>query len=530
MKKITLFCLMLVTALGFSQVPTSSPPALPSFGAGNFVSYFSGNGDITSSTNAFGATGAVTVVNILGTNPAQELTATTPGDGFQFVTSPTDLSEMTHIYFNFYVNGSVDPGEIINVNIQGPGTNYNKGFDPGALGTGTWVTVDIPLSDFALSNTSRDAITNLQFSAAGGNGFGPIYFDNIVFYKPAANPAADATLSDLKVDGQTIEGFSSTTFDYTYEVAVGTTQVPTVTGTASQAGSGSSNVSVTPAGSIAGTTNIDVTAPDGTTTQRYTVKFAEVAVPTTAPPFTPSFSNASDYLPIFSSTPQSDAPSMVNAYAGASIKDIMVEGNTIKRLDVPNPGAGFQFVMTPPVDLSQFTDVFFHMWVPAVDPGEVVSINIIGTGANYNTNFDPGALGTGTWVAVSKPLSELAGSGDPRNNITNIQFTGAGGTDGFGPVYLDNIIFFKSGTLSNDSVDLIETSVFNNPTDREWTIKTASAKIKSVQVFNILGKQVYSAKLDKNEVNIPAQGLNTGIYIARVQTDLGLKTIKLLRK
>ncbi len=45
-------------------------------------------------------------------------------------------------------------------------------------------------------------------------------------------PSNDATLSDLKVDGTTISGFSANTISYTYTVASGVTTVPTVTATA----------------------------------------------------------------------------------------------------------------------------------------------------------------------------------------------------------------------------------------------------------------------------------------------------------
>lgn len=93
-----------------------------------------------------------------------------------------------------------------------------------------------------------------------------------------------------------------------------------------------------------------------------------------------------------------------------------------------------------------------------------------------------------------------------------------------------NLVWNQAAVLSTKDNVLFESSISSNPTDREWIIKTPSTKIKSVQVFNILGKQVYSAKLDRNEAVIPALGLNSGIYIARIQTELGVKSIKLLRK
>jgi hypothetical protein len=71
-------------------------------------------------------------------------------------------------------------------------------------------------------------------------------------------------LSDLKVSGTTISGFSSGTLSYTYEVQVGTTTVPPVTATASASGA---TIAITPAVAIPGQTTVLVTAIDGTTTK-----------------------------------------------------------------------------------------------------------------------------------------------------------------------------------------------------------------------------------------------------------------------
>lgn len=92
-----------------------------------------------------------------------------------------------------------------------------------------------------------------------------------------------------------------------------------------------------------------------------------------------------------------------------------------------------------------------------------------------------------------------------------------------------NLVWNQPQTLSSDEISQFESTVLNNPTDTQWTIKTPNTRIKSVQIFNILGKRVYSVSLDKNEIMIPAYNLSSGIYIAKIQTELGTKSIKLLR-
>ena len=83
--------------------------------------------------------------------------------------------------------------------------------------------------------------------------------------------STDATLSDLTVNGTTVEGFAAATLAYNVELAIGTTVVPTVVATVSD--TDKANALVTAAKSLPGTTTVVVTAEDGTTTLTYTISF-----------------------------------------------------------------------------------------------------------------------------------------------------------------------------------------------------------------------------------------------------------------
>lgn len=80
----------------------------------------------------------------------------------------------------------------------------------------------------------------------------------------------DATLSDLLVDGVSIDGFSSSTLDYTYTLASGTTTVPEVTYVSSNP---QATVAVTPAASLPGTTTLEVVSENEEMSQIYSVEF-----------------------------------------------------------------------------------------------------------------------------------------------------------------------------------------------------------------------------------------------------------------
>jgi len=85
-----------------------------------------------------------------------------------------------------------------------------------------------------------------------------------------APPSTDATLSDLTVDGATVEGFDAATLTYTVDLLHGTTVVPAVGATTSYA---HASTVITNASALPGTTTVVVTAEDGITQLTYTVEF-----------------------------------------------------------------------------------------------------------------------------------------------------------------------------------------------------------------------------------------------------------------
>ena len=83
--------------------------------------------------------------------------------------------------------------------------------------------------------------------------------------------------------------------------------------------------------------------------------------------------------------------------------------------------------------------------------------------------------------------------------------------------------------LSTESFELNALSVNPNPTNDNWKI-SATSQIENVQVFDILGKQVMSLSPSSLEVDIPAERLKSGLYLARITgADGSDKTIRLLK-
>lgn len=130
---------------------------------------------------------------------------------------------------------------------------------------------------------------------------------------PGPSQSNDATLSALKVNGASIQGFSANTYTYNVTLPAGTTTVPTVTATAHDANA--ATPVITNATSLPGTTTIQVTAEDGTTTLTYTINFTVESSggtdPTPSDPSTPTVTNLTLH-----ETEVYESPTIMGGYGG----------------------------------------------------------------------------------------------------------------------------------------------------------------------------------------------------------------------
>lgn len=83
-------------------------------------------------------------------------------------------------------------------------------------------------------------------------------------------------------------------------------------------------------------------------------------------------------------------------------------------------------------------------------------------------------------------------------------------------------------TLGVSSVVEDKFSVYPNPTHGNWKLSGTNV-IKNVIVYDILGKQVLSMDSNANEVVINGTSLKTGVYMAKIESENGSKTIKLIK-
>ena len=554
MRKITILCSLLISGLIFGQAPDVAPQT-PSQAQADVVSVFSDafTGDPTITTTTFGqSSNSAQVVNLAG-NDVYEFTIV-DGDfqGFEFG-SALNLSQMENLHYDVWIDGSIPVGNVFNTTVSYHSAGHLTGQTTGYVHTnptiadgqnGQWLSFDISFSNFTpdLAAGAKDIISQMVFSYTNYTSSNTIYIDNIYFWRDAVDPNQDATLSDLLVDGTTIDNFSPGVTDYDFTVPNGSTDVPSVSATATQSGS---SVNISDASGIPGTTTVTVTAPDGATTETYTVNFEEEGV---LPPTTdsPEQGSTGDDLIVYGGI--SGEPTVTNfnfnAFAGngVAVSEVDIEGNGNNAgLLAADPSAfWFYGAGWDPVDLVAGSYQFVHLNYYATNSTEFNFFLIdqtanIGGGAPEEPRFRFGGatpdaqIVTGSWQSVFIPLSHFdnfpTGAFDyDLNDIFQYKF------DGNGTVYFDNIYFSTTNTLGTASFDQGSISAFPNPTSSAWNFSASNTKIQTIEIFNTLGKSVRLIEVNDDRVAIDASDLSTGIYFAKIQNENNqFNTIKLIK-
>lgn len=105
------------------------------------------------------------------------------GIGTFFDVSPVNISDMTHLHIDIKVNESIDSGDYINIQlINSVGGNETSGTIPFGASTfvqDQWVSLDIPINDFALGDRSQIGLLFFISDATISN----IFVDNIYYYR-----------------------------------------------------------------------------------------------------------------------------------------------------------------------------------------------------------------------------------------------------------------------------------------------------------------------------------------------------------
>jgi len=178
---------------------------------------------------------------------------------------------------------------------------------------------------------------------------------------------------------------------------------------------------------------------------------------------------------------------------------------------------------------------------------------LAGSDLTFTGNVSVSDLGSEyTVVAFVKALDPNAGYATVVNNTADISstgdFTASATAAELAAGYIIQYGFSVTGPLADpadttlgsvvigeatagvDDNSFVNVSVYPNPSNSNWNFRTGNTVITSVEVFNLLGKRVVSQNNNSTELSISTQGLTSGIYIARITTEQGVKSVKLIRE
>jgi outer membrane protein assembly factor BamB len=124
------------------------------------------------------------------------------------------------------------------------------------------------------------------------------------------------------------------------------------------------------------------------------------------------------------------------------------------------------------------------------------------------------------------------GTGANSGKLYKLQTTATGLQTGGWPMYGGNLRHTSNAQdiyLSTDDNNTIDGfSIYPNPVKNgEFSISTQSNSVKSVQIFDVLGKQVYAKKIEANE-KVKTSNLTAGMYILSVEESGKTATRKLI--
>ena len=178
---------------------------------------------------------------------------------------------------------------------------------------------------------------------------------------------------------------------------------------------------------------------------------------------------------------------------------------------------------------------------------------LAGSDLTFTGNVSVSDLGSGyTVVAFVKALDPNNGYATVVNNTADISstgdFTASATAAELAAGYIIQYGFAVTGPLADpadttlgsvvigeatagvEDNSIVNVSVYPNPSNSNWNFRTGNTVITSVEVFNLLGKRVVSQNNNSTEIAISTQGLSSGIYIARITTKQGVKSVKLIRE
>lgn len=182
-----------------------APPVAPTFNmVSDYSTIYSSYGEAVGLVPSAFAGASEQTVSIEG-DDVKQLTIPNPGGGMNLAFAPQDLAAegFTHLYLNFYYDGTEEIGKLFNYHLQGGGANiFGQMFlEPTGRSSDGWQTINVEIASMNNGGTDpTNAISLVQIVGAGGTSpWGDLYIDNVILYKAGTLSSNDFESLDFKV-------------------------------------------------------------------------------------------------------------------------------------------------------------------------------------------------------------------------------------------------------------------------------------------------------------------------------------------
>lgn len=503
-------------------VPTTAAPTPPVRNAVDVISLFS-NAYTNIAIDTWSAPyddSSVSDLQVVGNDVKKILFSNFLGVQFTGAGKHIDATPMTNFHIDLWTStATLDKSFNLKFSNWSGGSgeanaiqfSANNGSNPAlpATNPGTWISLDIPLSEMA---GARNDLAEFLITSGGLGSLGTVYVDNIYFWReplPAGTPTISFTLPS-KVVGEApfsltapiITSDSPGTFTY----ASSNSAVATVSG---------STVTIVGVGSTTITAN---QAAGGTFNSGSKTAILDVH-PTSAPlPQVPAASVIGLYGETYPVT------GYIEGFGGVTAADLdpTVGVDNALKINFANAGYGQGFI-TKDVSAMQFVHFDYY-----TTDASTFRLHLLSGNAPYSESiYNVPGIQQNQWVSVNIPLSNF--NGFNRAQFQQFLFnTPVAKTPGI--VYIDNLYFsLTDPSLGTSKFETSKVSLYPNPAKNTVTID-ANGSIDKIAVYSILGQEVISKSPKSNSTTIQTGSLQRGTYIVRSTVDGKTSTTKLIKE
>lgn len=92
------------------------------------------------------------------------------------------------------------------------------------------------------------------------------------------------------------------------------------------------------------------------------------------------------------------------------------------------------------------------------------------------------------------------------------------------------IITYTSSVLSTGNYETETPKIYPNPVSDKFNVSLKNDIIKSVSLFSVNGKEVFSKKINSSTANISTENLSAGLYLVKINNSLGTSYKKIIVK